>query len=90
MLAQKQKGFTIVELLIVIVGEILRPVTYVRKDLKELTERRDAITAEITEKVDQLEQLRRDLASVNARIKPMDDSMKARFGHDHTPVADSA
>jgi hypothetical protein len=76
------------------IGEKLRPVIYVRKDLKKLTARRDAIVAEITaadpDKIDQLEKLKLDLASVNAAITRLDDPMKARLGHAYTPVADSA
>lgn len=76
------------------IGEILRPVTHVRKDLKELADKRDALVAEIEgtdpDDTNLLEKLKRDLAGVNAAIIRLDDPMKARLGHAYTPIADSA
>ncbi|MDB5168123.1 MAG: hypothetical protein JWO55_381 [Candidatus Saccharibacteria bacterium] len=75
------------------IGEILRPVTHVRRDLKELANKRDAIAAKIEDTdpddTDLLEKLKRDLAGIKASIVRLDDPMKARLGHAYTPTADS-
>jgi hypothetical protein len=72
------------------VGAILLPVTHVRKELKDLNVKRDAIAADIEatdpEEVSALEKLKRDLAGVDAAITRMDDPMKARLGHVYPPT----
>ena len=76
------------------VGAILLPVAYVQEKLDDLSAKRDAITTKIEQadpdEASSLEKLRRDLASVEAQIEPLDDSMEARLGHMRSRIADSA
>jgi EAL domain-containing protein (putative c-di-GMP-specific phosphodiesterase class I) len=71
-----------------------RAVEHVLKTLNELHAKRATITEEITttdpDETDTLEKLQRELASIDARITPLDDSMKARLSHVYRPVTDSA
>jgi hypothetical protein len=71
------------------VGDRLRAVVEVEADIEELATTRTDIIATIAdtdpEETDTLATLNRELASVTARITPMDDAMRARLSHLYRP-----